>query len=529
MPRCCPAFRSPTRSTLPRSNARFGADVATLVTGVARMDEIRALPPQGDADERAAQAETLRKMLLAMVEDIRVVLIKLAERTADPALSWSSRRRRAELRDARRGEVLDLFAPLANRLGVWQLKWELEDLACARSSPTTYKAIAQAAGRAARSTASVTSRTSIALLQRELAARRHHGRDHAAAPSTSTASGTRCGASRRRDRRALRHPRGAHTGRRHQGLLHGARHRPSPVDAAAARVRRLHREAQGQQLPFAAHGGDRARGQAARGADPHLRDAPALRIRRRRALALQGRIAEGCAAIPRSRTGSRGCARCSNGRTRSPMPRELARRVQEQSLHGHDLRADAAGQGRRPARGATPVDFAYAVHTSLGHRCRGAKVDGAMVPLNHALKNGQQVEIVAAKQGGPVARLAQSRARLRAQPPRAHQGAAVVQGAAARGDGGAGPRDRRARAARAGATALNLDAVAAKAGYDKADELFAAVARDEINLRQVQTAIMAVVQPAPPRPERDAGGRSRGRARRRARAAASSSSASTGC
>ena len=52
-------------------------------------------------------------------------------------------------------------------------------------------------------------------------------------------------------------------------------------------------------------------------------------------------------------------------------------------------------------RGATPVDFAYAVHTSLGHRCRGARVDGAMVPLNHALSSGQQVEIVAVKQGGP--------------------------------------------------------------------------------------------------------------------------------
>ena len=62
--------------------ARFGADAATLVAGAARMDEIRATPPQGDAAERAAQAERLRKMLLAMVEDIRVVLIKLAERTA---------------------------------------------------------------------------------------------------------------------------------------------------------------------------------------------------------------------------------------------------------------------------------------------------------------------------------------------------------------------------------------------------------------------------------------------------------------
>ena len=60
---------------------RFGSDVAALVAGVARMDEIRAVPATGDAEERAAQAERLRKMLLAMVEDVRVVLIKLAERT----------------------------------------------------------------------------------------------------------------------------------------------------------------------------------------------------------------------------------------------------------------------------------------------------------------------------------------------------------------------------------------------------------------------------------------------------------------
>ena len=52
-------------------------------------------------------------------------------------------------------------------------------------------------------------------------------------------------------------------------------------------------------------------------------------------------------------------------------------------------------------QGATPVDFAYSVHTSLGHRCRGAKVDGAMVPLNTPLRNGQTVSITAAKEGGP--------------------------------------------------------------------------------------------------------------------------------
>ena len=90
--------------------ARFGADIATLVAGAARMDEIRATPPQGDAAERAAQAERLRKMLLAMVEDIRVVLIKLAERTA--ALRYlMAGAARSEARQQAAREVLDLFAP----------------------------------------------------------------------------------------------------------------------------------------------------------------------------------------------------------------------------------------------------------------------------------------------------------------------------------------------------------------------------------------------------------------------------------
>src|SRR5207247_1594936 len=112
--------------------ARFGADIATLVAGVARMDEIRTLPSVGDPNERAAQAERLRKMLLAMVEDIRVVLIKLAERTQALRFLMSSGE---PLRREAAREVLDLFAPLANRLGVWQMKWELEDLSLRATEP----------------------------------------------------------------------------------------------------------------------------------------------------------------------------------------------------------------------------------------------------------------------------------------------------------------------------------------------------------------------------------------------------------
>jgi GTP pyrophosphokinase len=154
--------------------------------------------------------------------------------------------------------------------------------------------------------------------------------------------------------------------------------------------------------------------------------------------------------------------------------------------------------------GSTPVDFAYAVHTSLGHRCRGARVDGTMVPLHSTLKNGQRVEIIAAKQGGP------SRDWLNPEQGYAHshrartkvrqwfkaqqleetlaQGRAIVE----------------RELARAGATAVSLDAVAVKAGFGKADELYAAVGRAELNTRQLVAAIRAVRTPdAVPEPHAD--------------------------
>jgi GTP pyrophosphokinase len=149
-------------------------------------------------------------------------------------------------------------------------------------------------------------------------------------------------------------------------------------------------------------------------------------------------------------------------------------------------------------RGATPVDFAYAVHTNLGHRCRGARVDGAMVPLNFALGNGQRVEILTVRQGGPSRDWLnpdlgyvvshRARAKVRQWFKQQQHDATVAQGRAL----------VERELARSGATAVSLEAVAAKAGYAKLEEFFAAATRDELNLRQIQTAIRAVATPSAP-------------------------------
>jgi GTP pyrophosphokinase len=146
-------------------------------------------------------------------------------------------------------------------------------------------------------------------------------------------------------------------------------------------------------------------------------------------------------------------------------------------------------------RGATPVDFAYSVHTSLGHRCRGARVDGAMVPLNFKLSSGQRVEIIAVKQGGPsrdwlnpeLGYVTSHRARTKV---RQWFKAQQVEETIAHG------REMVERElARAGLTAVKLDAVASEAGYEKVEEFFAAVARNEVNARTVQSAIRSAARP----------------------------------
>jgi GTP pyrophosphokinase len=139
--------------------------------------------------------------------------------------------------------------------------------------------------------------------------------------------------------------------------------------------------------------------------------------------------------------------------------------------------------------GATPVDFAYALHTDLGHRCRGAKVDGQIATLDRPLASGQRVEIVVAKTGGPSRDwLNPERGFVRS--PRARQkirqwfNARAHAETVAAGRAAVEKEIKRERAVHA-----SLEGLATKLGFAKPDELFAAVARDEVNLRQLQTAL----------------------------------------
>ncbi len=474
---------------------RFGADVATLVAGVARMSEIRAVPATSTKEERAAQAENLRKMLLAMVEDIRVVVIKLAERThalrrlmaADPG----SRTRTAR-------EVIDLFAPLANRLGVWQLKWELEDLALRALEPDAYRTIARLLDERRIDRERYIDDV-VATLRRELAdagiAGEVRGRPKHIYSIWKKMQRKQAGIESLYDIRAVRilvdsvkdcyavlglvHHRWTPLAREFDDYiarpkandyrsLHTAVIGPEgkPLEVQI-RTREMH---QHSEYGVAAHWRYKEGGGAASRHDPGFDEKIAWL---RQVLAWKDSVADagdGLAAFRET---------------------VFTDAIYVMTPQGKVIDLPA---------GATPVDFAYAVHTGLGHRCRGAKVDGQMVPLNYRLSNGQRVEIVAVREGGPsrdwlnadLGYVHSSRARAKVrQWFKAQQLAETV-------DKGRALVER--ELARGGHTLLKLDAVAAKAGFARLDDFFAAFAREEINSRQVQNAIQTLVHPQAPAP-----------------------------
>jgi len=470
----------------------FGPEVAQIVVGAARMDAIRAAADISAKDERAQQAENLRKMLLAMVEDIRVVLIKLAERTQALRFLVGSEDAAGEVRTRTARETLDLFAPLANRLGVWQLKWELEDLSLRALEPEAYQRITR--------------------LLDERRLDRHHYIDSvqatlrgelAAAGIKAEVSGRakhiysiwnkmrrkQAGIESLYDIRAVRilvdEVKDCYTA---LGVVHNLW---SPVPREFDDYIAKPKPNDYQSLHTAVMGPE----------------GKPLEVQIR-TFAMHRQSEYGVAAHWRYKEGAHA------GRRDPGYEEKIA--WLRQVLDWKDAVADAGewlqqfksslftetiyvltpqGKVVDLPRGATPVDFAYAVHTSLGHRCRGARVEGALVPLNHVLSSGQRVEIVAAKQGGPsrdwlnpeLGYVHSHRARTKV---RQWFKAQQVEETIAHGRASV-----ERELARAGMTALKLEAVAAEAGYARIDEFFAAVARAEINQRALQAAIRAVGKP----------------------------------
>jgi GTP pyrophosphokinase len=408
-----------TPTTLQDIQRTFGDEVARLVDGVTKLTH---LPRVSRADQHDAELfnhvsdkdsleqqnlldsqlardrrrdlanETLRKTFLAMGEDIRVILIKLADRLHNMRtlgyMPESKRKRIAQ-------ETLDIFAPLANRLGIWQLKWELEDLGFRYTNPEKYKEIAQnlaeTRGERERQMKAIIDRLNKLVvdagMKAEISGRSKH-----------IYSIYRKMVDRDKPFEMVRDLRGVRlivpdipTCYAVLGVIH-THWRPIPNefdDYIAAPKDNFY-----QSLHTA------------------------VRYDDGRPLEVQIRTSE------MDENAEYGIAAHWRYKEKGPRDEQYEQRinwlkklmewrqeVEDANEFVDGMRTDVfqdrvyvftpRGDIIDLPAGATPIDFAYTVHTEIGHRCRGSKVNGKLVPLDYTLKTGDQVEILAAKQGGP--------------------------------------------------------------------------------------------------------------------------------
>jgi GTP pyrophosphokinase len=477
---------------------RFGAPVAALVHGLYRLGTLRPLTRAAalGAAEVKTQAETLRKMLLAMSEDIRVVLLRLASRTQ--TLRWmTDQPGEARVETAR--ESLLIYAPLANRLGIWHVKWELEDLSFRYLEPETYKRIAKMLDekRVERESfiAEATERLRAELAKSGVNSVQVYGRPKHIYSIWNKMRGKDLDFEQVYDVRALRiivdevkdcytalgivhalwqpihgefddyisHPKGNYYRSLHTAVV--------ADDGRSLEVQirtpEMHHHA---ELGVAAHWRYKEAGAPAK-ADGAYDDKIAWL---RQLLSWRDEITDSDAWV-----------------------QQFKRAALDDTIYV------MTPQGRviDLAKGATPIDFAYRLHTDLGHRCRGARVDGQLVPLNTPLANGQRVEIISTKSGGPSrdwlnasqGYLATSRARQKVKAWFAAQ-----QEEAMLADG----RTFISRELqREGQTQANLEELARKLGFKGADAMFLAAARGEIGPRAIHVALHGELEPAEAAPE----------------------------
>ncbi|MDH4151128.1 MAG: bifunctional (p)ppGpp synthetase/guanosine-3',5'-bis(diphosphate) 3'-pyrophosphohydrolase [Betaproteobacteria bacterium] len=470
--------------TAPEIREKFGSVVTELAEGVVRMGELGALSGNAGALKREAQAaqlEALRKMLLAMVQDVRVVLIKLADHLQELRTLVKS----GDERQRKAAAVLtrDILAPLANRLGVWQIKWELEDLALRVLDNEAYKRIARL------------------LDEKRLDRERYIENVVALLKGEIARAGIAC-----------------------------------EVNGRPKHIASIHRKMQQKSIDFEG-----------------LYDVRAVRVLVRDVkdcYAVLGIVHSLWSPLPKEFDDYIAKPKANNYRSLhtaviGPEGKSVEVQIRTHEMHEHSELGVAAHwqykEGGRQDRGyqekiawlrqvlewkdevrdagefaeqfrtelfedsvyvftpqgrvidlpkgSTPVDFAYHVHTELGHRCRGAKVNGAMVPLNTPLANGQQVEILAAKQGAPsrdwlnpqlgYLKSTGGRSKVRQWFNRQNLDADIAQGRSL----------LEKELQRQGMNKLNLDQLAADMGFEKLPDLLTGLGRGEIGPKALRDAL----------------------------------------
>ncbi|MCJ0763000.1 RelA/SpoT family protein [Variovorax terrae] len=474
----------------------FGDSFAELAVETTKLVHVQRQARMAQASVQrvnapAVQTENVRKMLLAFSRDLRVVMLRLASRLQ--TLRYHAASKIAAPPSVAR-ESLQVFAPLANRLGIWQVKWEMEDLAFRFLEPDTYREVAHLLDekRAEREVFMEQLRGQVESdLRAHSISASVQGRPKHIYSIVRKMRGKSLDFDQVFDIRALR------------VIV------PTVKDCYAA-LSRVHERFKPIESEFDDYIA-KPKPNGYQSLHTVVRDDAGKAIEIQiRTQAMHDHAEHGVAAHwAYKEAGSKGYAGVSASsdydakiavlRQLLAWERDLAGEVQNQGLFDdriYVLTPDAAIV--ELPQGATPVDFAYSVHTSLGHRCRGAKVDGAMVPLNTPLQNGQTVEVTAIKEGGPsrdwlnadLGYLVSSRAKAKV---RAWFNAQITHETVARG------REAVEKLLqREGRTAMKLDDLASQLGFKSADDLFEVVGKDEFSLRNIETLLRPPEPVLPP-------------------------------
>ncbi len=513
-----------TTVTLNDIRRDFGETIAILVDGVTKLTNLprvsrgdqHAESPNGsdpaDSSDNGKNngnialgrkqdlvSETLRKTFLAMGDDVRVVLIKLADRLHNMrTLGFMPEHKRKRIAK----ETLDIFAPLANRLGIWQIKWELEDLGFRYVNPEKYKEIAE-----------------------QLQERRP---DREAQIETIKANLLQLLASNNIKAEISGRPKHIYS------IYKKMTQKGKPFDLVRD-VRAVRLLVQDVPSCYAALGVIHTHWRPIPGEFDDYIAAPkdnfyqslhtAVIYDDKRPLEVQIRTSEmhqnaeyGIAAHWRYKEGSHRdksyeqrinwLRNMMEWRTDVNDAQEFVEGMKSDVFQDRVYVFTPRGDIIDLAAGSTPIDFAYHVHTDIGHRCRGARVNGKLVPLYQELKTGDQVEILTAKRGGPsrdwlnsnlgLVKTQRARSKIKAWFKKQEDEQNLEQGRAT--------LERELQ--RLGITVINFEKMARELAFKAPDEMYIAIGSGDLSVNKVirqiaeaeETAdILEITSPAPER------------------------------
>ncbi len=367
---------------------KFGSSIACLVRGINKLDTIGEL--HQSSQHAGNQLESLRKMLLAMAQDVRVVFIKLAmhlhnlRNIDNSSKEWRSRLAR---------ETLDIFTPLANRLGIGRIKWEMEDLALRCLDANVYRQIATALDERRADRERYISR-----VMKELRDYLHQAGICAEVSGRAKHIYSIWRKMQKKnlffeqifDVRAVR------------VMVDTVNDCYAALGVVHANWNHIHQEfddyivhpkLNGYQSLHTAVVGPEGRALEVQIRTYKMHQNAELGI------AAHWRYKEGVENTSSNKAEQQiaWLRQILEYRDEITDDSDLLERFKTEAFQDRVYAITPKGAIVELSQGATPLDFAYHIHTEIGHRCRGAKVNGRIVPLNHEIKNGEQVEVLVAK------------------------------------------------------------------------------------------------------------------------------------